>query len=96
MAIDIIMMRCNRVEKEPKMKTRPFRALVVSAVLASGIMGCAAFDSPRRTQTICASQGMVMYDRSMDEEPRTLTQEDREFLLRNNHVHIRCVTVPAR
>jgi hypothetical protein len=86
-----------KLRKEQKqIPKKPLRILLASAVLVSNIMGCAAFDSPRRTETYCTSRGMPMYDPRMDEEPNRMTPEDREFLMRNNRTHMRCVTVPAR
>ncbi len=83
-----------RFRKEQKIPKKPLRKILAAAVLVSNIFGCAA--SPGRTETICSSRGMIMYDHRLHEDPHMLTPEDREFLLRNNHVHMRCVTVPAR
>lgn len=87
-------MKLRQEQKNMRIPKKPLRTILAAAVLVSNIIGCAA--SPGRTETICSSQGMIMYDRRMDEDPQMLTPEDREFLLRNNHVHMRCVTVPAR
>lgn len=88
-------MKLRKEQKPREVPRKPLRTILAAAVLVSNIMGCAAFDAPRRTETYCTTNGMPMYDPRM-EEGSGMTPEDREFLMRNNATHMRCVTVPAR
>ncbi len=89
-------MKLRKEQKPREIPRKPLRAVLAAAVLVSTLAGCAAFEAPRRTETYCTTNGMPMYDPKMDEEPNRMTPEDREFLMRNNRTHMRCVTVPAR
>ena len=96
MSINILLMKLRKEQKRGEIPKKPLRNILAAAVLVSTLAGCAAFDAPRRTETYCTTNGMPMYDPRTDEEPNRMSPEDREFLLRNNHTHMRCVTVPAR
>jgi hypothetical protein len=92
---NIFLMKLRKEQNPREIQRKPLRTILAATVLVSNLMGCAAFDAPRRTETYCTSKGMAMYEPRMEENPN-LTPEDREFLLRNSHTHMRCVTVPAR
>ena len=89
------MMELRKVSRNHETKKPNCKAILASAVLVAGIMGCSVV-TPKKTATVCSSQGMVMWNRQMEENPDMLTPEQKEFLLRNDYVHMRCVTVEVK